>query len=239
MSPLIFLPPCNVLGFLEKYANKKTLKSLLESEDSVDLSSPEIDYSLSRCEFPKVLTALWKEPDIAKKVTWLVSKSQQLHPILLYEEAIAKFSLHPTSDGLTNEMIPLMDAAYFRLYQDAQCSLNSDVKTHLVDRIHELFQIRFSSLVFKQFQKPFFELEMQLKNKEICALKVQEVAKLSLSTELPSPVWLGECGMNMFSVGKPNMAPAAMFDTIRKTYAQEQLSTGFFMKGLKMSLTRK
>jgi hypothetical protein len=230
MSPLVFLLPSNVLGFLEKHANKENLKLLLEAKERIDLSSPSIDHYLIHSAFPEVLTALWKEPDVAKKVTWLVSKSEQLHPILLYEEAIAKFLANPTVSQLTTESLPLVDAAHFRLCQDAECSLNSEVKTSVVGRIHELFHIRLGFAAYKHLKIPFFELEARVKKLDICTLKVQEIAKLSLSKELPSPIWLGECGLNVFSVGKPRMVPATLFDPIRKQFAQEQLSTNFFMK---------
>lgn len=230
MGPLVFLLPSNVLGFLLKHADKQNLKALLESEEKVDLYCPSIDHFLSQSAFPEVLTALWKEPDMAKKVTWLASKSEQLHPILLYEEAIAKFSVNPSATQLTQEALPLLDAAYFRLCQDAECSLNSEVKTSIVERIHELFRGRLGSMAYKHFKIPFFELEMRLRKRDICISKVQEIAKLSLTKELPSPTWLGECGLNVFSVGKARMVPTTHFDPIRKQFAQEQISTNFFMK---------
>jgi hypothetical protein len=224
MHALNFRLDQNVLGFLEDYAIPKNYERLMEDESEICLSDPAVEHFLHQGHFPRVLTALWREKDLSKKVAWLVSKSPAMHPILMYEEAIAKFIIQPSVDQLIQESLPLFDAAYFRVCQDAECSLNPEVKTTIKNRISECYRARFSCLVYKHLRQSFTILEPTIKKREINDARVKQVAKETLQKELASPTWIGYCGMNLFSVGRPAMIPAHLFQETRRNYAQERLS---------------
>jgi hypothetical protein len=225
MHALNFRLDQNVLGFLEDYAIPKNYERLIEDKSEICLSDPAVEHFLHQGHFPRVLTALWREQDLSKRVAWLVSKSPALHPILMYEEAIDKFILQPSEEQLIQESLPLFDAAYFRVCQDAECSLNPEVKTSIKERINERYRTRLSCLVYRHLRQPFTILEPTIKKREINAARVQQVAKETLQKELGSPIWIGYCGMNLFSVGRPAMIPPHLFQETRRNYAQERLSS--------------
>jgi hypothetical protein len=171
--------------------------------------------------FPKVLTALWTEKNLIKKVDWLASKSLELHPILLYEEAIHKFALTPNVAQLATETLPLFHAAHFRVCQDSQCCLDPLIKTDIVRRIDLVFRVRISMMVFKYLKVPFVELEIKLQNRELNLKKINELAKLSIKVELPPPDWIGFTTLNLFSIGRPNLISRDLFKIIRNQYAEK------------------
>lgn len=224
MHAIDFHLPQDVLGFLEKYANPNNYKILMESPRSVSLFDPQVDRFLEQGNFPQVLTCLWKETDLGKRHAWLESKSPELHPILMYELAIVIFSTRPSQDTLSHETFPLLDAARFRLYQEAECSLNLAIKGSVVRQIHELFRARLSMLVYKRLKEPYIELELKLKKREFILPKVHQVAQQTIGTKLSSPLWIGWCGMNIFSQGRPLMIAPGMFQEARNTYASDVLT---------------
>jgi hypothetical protein len=214
----------NVLSFLEKTTYDKKLQSQLEKK-GLGIFDPDLDINLQNGDIPAVLTAFWSEQDLEKRILWLDLKSEMLHPILLFEEAITKFKHNPTSTTFVSESLPLLHSAYFRLLQDAQCSLNTTIKTSIAPRIYEIYRIRLGYLVYKKFRSPFFEYEMRHQNLDLITKKVHQIATKSLKSPLCCPVWIGFTGMNRFSVGQPKMAPKEHFSEIRILYAKERLSS--------------
>jgi hypothetical protein len=122
---------------------------------------------------------------------------------------------------LASETLPLFHAAHFRVCQDAQCSLDPLVKTDIVRRINTVFRVRLSMMVFKYLKEPFPEVEMKLENKELNLKKINELAKLSITTQLPPPDWIGFSTLNLFSIGRPNLVSRDLFTVIRNQYAQQ------------------
>lgn len=216
----------NVLSFLEIYTHDQERLSALKKK-SVGLTDPNLEQNFLEGNFSAVLTALWSEPDLEKRLLWLISKSEYLHPILLYEEATTKFRLSPTQSTLVKECLPLLHSAHFRSLQDAQCSLNTTIKMFVVPRIYELYRIRLGNLVFKKFQTPFFEYELRHQNRVLNEQKVFQIAQKTLKSPLSDPVWIGYTGMNRFSVGQPKMVTAEDFVKVRHEFARQKLSHPF------------
>lgn len=223
MSGLDFRLEKNVLHLLE--TPTKDLDSFpFTSQIKSDLFDKRTQQDLEDGEFSRVLKTLWSEKDLKKKLFWLEQKSIESHPLLLFEEAIAKFQDTPTLTVLVQETIPLVHGAHFRLLQDAACSLNPVVPKYIVDRILEVYRVRLGQLVYKKLKKPLFIIENEAQIQELNLLKVKQIAENSLSRALPSPVWIGFCGMNCFSVGKPNMIRSTDFTPVRHSYALQELA---------------
>ena len=223
MSGLDFRLEKNVLHLLE--TPTKDLDSFpFSSKNQSDLFDERTQKDLEDGEFSRVLMTLWREEDLKKKLMWLEQKSIESHPLLLFEEALAKFQDSPTLAVLVKESIPLVHGAHFRLLQDATCSLNPLVPAQVIDRILENYRIRLGRLVYKKLKQPLFILENEQQIRDLNLLKVKQIAENSLSRPLPSPVWIGFCGMNRFSIGKPNMIPAIDFTQTRHSYAMQKLS---------------
>jgi hypothetical protein len=144
----------------------------------------------------------------------------------MFELAIAEFSAKPTAETIHLLSIPLIKAASFRVAQDAQCSTDASVKYGDASmRMSITYEQRLKNRVQALLNCPLEDILKEQQNERMAAIKkkVLETAKLSLSTSLPSPDWVGWHGMSVFISGAPKMHEASEYKQIRDAYANKAI----------------
>lgn len=220
--------PKNVVSFCEKSLDREAMDAMIQEHKSVGLSDPALADNLKTGNFQAVLVSLWSERDRTRRLEWLESKANELHPVLMFELAVAKFVAAPTVETVIRVAIPLIKAAGFRVKQDACCSRDSSVKD---GDAGERMSITYLNRLERQVQATFNHslTEIVSDHQEACTAaiksKVLETARLSISRDLPSPYWIGWHGLSVFMQGAPRMYPADQYTRIRDEYANKVIST--------------
>ncbi len=216
----------NLVSFVEASLDPVQMNQLIQERKHIGLNDPALEDNLRAGRYQPVLQALWSERDRDRRLAFLDSKKQELHPVLMFEEAIARFGASPTNETVHSVAIPLIDAAAFRVNQDAQCASDCSVKYgDAAARMHLAYGRRLTNRVQALMHRPLHEIarEHQQELKTSTTAKVLDVARQSLSTELPSPDWVGFHGMELFISGKPDMYPADQYAERRHAYARTEI----------------
>lgn len=228
MSSVHFTDVRNMALFCEQSLDPKTIDAMIRENKDVGLSDPALEDNLKTGNYRAVLVALWSERDRTRRLNWLESKADELHPVLMLELAIAKFGASPTIETINSFSIPLMKAAYFRIIQDAQCSKEPSVKHgDAATRMSMTYERRLNGRIKALLNTSLEETVAENRELRIAAIKakVMETAQLSLSKDLPSPNWIGWHGLAVFINGIPDMYSADEYKQIRDAYANEALAS--------------
>jgi hypothetical protein len=232
MNSITFGNPLNVVSFCEKRLAPSEVDKIIQ-EGKEGLSNTEkLNGHLAKSEYIPVLKAIWRERDRARRLTWLQSHASELHAPLMFEQALAEFVNVPTIETLFNTSLPLIRAAVFRVEQDSVCSADASVcHGDAPSRMLMLYQKIIFGLTQKHLQKDLALLIMENETlvQSNCIAKVLEVARLSLTCELPSPTWIGFHGLNVMLEGKILMHPDDQFKSLRvkKAHIPGPVSTFF------------
>lgn len=216
----------DLVSFVETSLDPVQMNQLIQDRKHIGLNDPALEDNLRAGKYQPVLQALWSERDRDRRLAFLDSKKQELHPVLMFEEAIARFGASPTLETVHSVAIPLIDAAAFRVNQDAQCASDSSVKYgDAAARMHLTYGRRLAIRVQNLMHRPLHDIarENHQALKTSITAKVLDVARQSLSTELPSPQWVGFHGMEMFMSGKPGMHSADQYANYRNAYARTEI----------------
>ena len=205
------------------------MHQLIQEYQGVGLSDPFLETNLQAGNYSDVLLSLWFEGNLSRRLEWLRSKSNELHPVLMFEQAIAEFTAAPTAETVNFISVPLLNAAGFRVSQDALCVREMSLKNgDSADCMHMIYTER-----LERRMKTLLNLSLErvsLENPEgreaAIKAKVLETAQASRSIDLPSPKWIGWHGMSVLLARKPDMHPASEYKQIRDAYALNQICLG-------------
>ena len=178
--------------------NPQAIDKIIKKNKAVGLSDPALDENLKAGEYKAVLKKVWGERDRTIRLQWLENKSNELHPVLMFELAVAKFVASPTIETINLVSIPLIKAASFRVSQDAQCSKDPSVKNgDAATRMSMTYQQRLEKLIQSNLGCSLEKVVSENQDIRVAAIRSQvlETARLSLSSDLPSPDWIGWHGM--------------------------------------------
>ncbi len=222
MSCINFVCPQNLVSFCERSLDPRDMNSMIRRNNGVGLSAPQLQDKLKSGDYQFVLEALWSDRDRSRRLNWLQERKDELHPVLMFELAVAKFVASPTIETIVSISIPIMKAASFRVAQDSQCSDDSSVKYgDASERMTLTYLKRLDSRVQAVLHTSIDDVIQNHQNIDANKTKVLETARLSRTTELPSPDWIGWHGMSVFIHGRPNMRPATEYQQIRNQFADE------------------
>lgn len=226
MNIINFSTPQNIVEFCEKSLDPEAMDELIREHQDIGLSDPALEENLRAGNYKAVLTSLWSERDRTRCLAWLESKADELHPVLMFELAIAKFGAYPTVDTINLVSVPLLRAAYFRVHQDSQCAKDVSVKNgDAAERMSMTYLQRLGVRTRALLGCPLEEVLERSQDIRIAAIKekVLETARLSLSRDLPSPDWVGWHGMAVFIQGAPDMHLPEEYKQIRDAEANKAI----------------
>lgn len=231
MISVNYISNANVINFCDLSLDRKAMNALIHENKHIGLSDPALEVNLEQGSYQKVLAALWSERDRTRRVEWLESKEGELHPVLMFELAVAKFVKTPTIETINEVSIPLMKAADFRIQQDAQCCQEPSVKNgDASTRMSIVYQTRLNQRIQASLNTSLANVLSENAKIRVAAIreKMLETATLSLSRALPSPNWVGWHGIHACMTGTVDMYPENEYKQIRDCFAQDVL------KALKM-----
>jgi hypothetical protein len=212
--------PCNIVVFCKHSLNNLMMNNMIRQNNGVGLSDPSLDIELQAGNYEPVLQSLWCEKSEQRRLEWLQGKAKELHPILMFELAIAKFDNAPTAETVNSVSIPLIEAAAFRVWQDSQCSKDLSVKYGDAEKcMFEIYIARLKKQVKLKLNCTAEDILNQSEREPACLAKVQETAQASIDITLPSPRWVGWHGQAAHSRGAPNMYPENEHKRIRDDLA--------------------
>ncbi|MDP1608329.1 MAG: hypothetical protein Q8L98_03330 [Chlamydiales bacterium] len=226
MMSVNYVSNANVINFCDLSLDRAAMNSIIHENKHIGLSDPELEAHLEQGSYQKVLVALWSERDRTRRVEWLESKEGGLHPVLMFELAVAKFVKTPTIETVNKVSIPLMKAADFRVQQDSQCSKEPSVKYGDASaRMCLIYQTRLNQRIQASLNTSLEKILSENQNLRVAAIrkKALETAQLCLSGALPSPNWVGWHGVNACMTGVLDMYPDNEHKQIRDRFAQDVL----------------
>jgi hypothetical protein len=218
--------PVNTVSFCETSLDPKAMDAIIKENQTVGLSNPDLEKNLTVGKYPPVLVSLWSERDRAKRRSWLESKVDELHPVLMFELSVAKFVASPTIETIISVSMPLMRSAVFRVLQDAQCSEDPSVKHGDASlRMRSTYEKRLAKKVQEILKRSLQDIVDESRDMLQTAIKAEllKTARLSMSRDLPSPDWIGWHGLSVAISGAPKMYPSCEYKEIRDAYALEHI----------------
>lgn len=224
MSAINISNATNIVSFCERSLDLEAMDLMIRANKGIGLSDPFLEDNLKRGDYRAVLVSVWSERDRPRRLAWLESKSNELHPVLMFELSVAKFVASPTAETVNSFSVPLIQAAAFRVTQDAQCAKDVSVKNgDAAIRMSTTYARRLHRQVEATLQRSLPQVLSDHQDARIAAIKekVLTTAQLSQRQDLPSPDWIGWHGLSVFIQGKPNMHPAGEYKQIRNAYASE------------------
>jgi hypothetical protein len=227
MNNVNYITPQDVVAFCRKSLDPVAINQMFQENRGRDLSDPLLGTNLQAGKYIDVLVSLWCERDRQRRLEWLRAKSPELHPVLMFEQAIAEFTDEPTIETINLISIPLMNSAGFRVDQDSRCAQDISVKegdaaqymyTTYVERLDRRVRaVLTRSIVSIYEENPEWR-------EEAIKAKVLATVQASLTRTLPSPNWVGWHGTSVFITGAPDMRPADQHKLIRDEFALKLIS---------------
>ncbi len=219
MTIFSFSNPRSVVNFCRKQFNPETLQTEKDKHRNNCLSAANRDHYvqlLREGDYLDVIGAIWK--DARNRLEFLLSHRDELHAPLMFEEAIERFRKDPRKEIAMNVCFPLIQAAMFRVRQDAVCS--PDVSVSSGDS-HQRMGMVYTRILSYYFQHSFGKA-MPRPSDRVIREKVEEVARASINRELPPAKWVGEHGVAAF-MGGVEMKAEASHSALRNNFARKVL----------------
>lgn len=228
-----YVDPGDLVRFCGRSLNRREMDVMEAEGPNIGLDDPSLEENLTKENYQDVLVALWSEKDQQRRITWLQSKANSLHPVLMFEQAVAEFIASPTVERIYEVCLPLINAAMFRVNQDCQCVNDLWVKCgHAASELSRIYETRLYRQVEVRLTPSVKEIKEIIKNKKnernaAIREKIIQTAQSSLTQNLPSPNWVGRHGKVLFSKGFPNMYSVERHKEIRDKYARKTLEIFF------------
>lgn len=209
----------NIAEFCEQRLSPVAFAKIVERQTFTSLTdNAHLERQLECGDFNSVLETIWCERDVKKKLTWLRGKSDQLHPLLIYELAIAEFEDCPKWSTLHLISIPLVKVANFRTYQDCAClKVKKSVYENVSERFDKIYMACLSVLSLEKCKRNFDMLttaQSKISDREIREM-VRVAATCTLLLQPSRFNWLRFYGRSSFLDEIPAVAnPKAKMDAL-------------------------
>lgn len=222
MTALSVQSPKDLVVFCDLSLNPNFMNTLIPTNEYGGLSGFQLEELLNQEQYHSVLTSIWEEPNKQRVVNWLRLKCENLHAILFFELAVAEFLTSPQIETIYSLSIPLLKAGEFRVHQDSQCADDLSVSCgDAATRLVATYTEKLNRLVKKHLNVSFEELIQNLSIEQLNPIKekILQTARLSLTTKLPSPTWVGWHGLQAIIRDTPKMHSEAEHKQLREKYA--------------------
>lgn len=225
MTVINFSNSLSTINFCDKRLNPKLANEVMAKYEAGCLAPEKSEYYKTLAiagDYIRVLGAVWKDKE--NRLTFLRELAPQFHAPLMFEQAIAEFVANPTAETVNLVSVPLLKAAIFRVRQDTQCSTDSSVVHGDADmRLQLIYVPSLENAIKKYLGKTLADVQKDfaLERQKAMGEKITEVARESMTINLPSPNWIGQHGMSIFLSGSISMHPESEYKRIRDDFAKK------------------
>ncbi len=199
------------------------MDAVIRADNGVGLSEPTLGADLQAGNYGPVLKSLWCERDRTRRLDWLRSKANELHPPLMFEQAIAEFGADPTATTVNLVSIPMMQGAAFRVTQDFACAADRSVRVEgAADCLVKIYMERLEKQVQLKLRCSIKDISSDERD-PACLAKIREIAQAAIDQTLPSPRWVGWHRMDGSLKGFPSMYPESEHKQRRDACARDAI----------------